>query len=149
MLNMVRIAEWPSAGKELSSWLSACTDVTLCKIVVFTGYWSLPFTFGEGRHPCRTPNVELKSLVLPLNRTTLWAFHIDFQWTLWCWNWCCISSLVPIRLHLFISYPVKKGFLEIYEAVVEIVLMLQVFLAEDRESAYLLWNQLARPKWSL
>ena len=54
---------------------------------------------GESRHPCRTHTVVLNhSSVLPLNRTALWAFNTDFQWLVWCWHWCCISSLLPIRL---------------------------------------------------
>ena len=55
---------------------------------------------GESKHPCRTPTVVLNhSPVLPLNRTALWALsYTDFQWLVWCWLWCCISSWLPIRL---------------------------------------------------
>ena len=45
-------------------------------------------------------------------------------------------------------YPVK-GLLEIYEAMVEILLMLQIFLIEDPETEYLLCGSPSRSEASL
>ena len=46
------------------------------------------------------------------------------------------------------SYPVR-GLLEVYEDIVEIVLMLQVFLAEDPEIDYLFYGAPSGSKTSL
>ena len=69
---------------------------------------------GESRHPCLTPTAVLnQSPVLPLNRTALWTLSYRFAMRL---------RAIP-----------GKGLLEVYEDVVEILLILQAFLAEDPE----------------
>ena len=83
---------------------------------------------GESGHPCLTPNV-----VLPLNRTALWALSYRFSMT---------RMMLALMLYFlivahkgFVACPIK-GLLEENEGM-GILLMLQVFLAEDSETEYL------------
>ena len=86
---------------------------------------------GESRHPCRTSSVGLNySPVQPLNRTTLSALSYRFS---------VARMMLALMLYFLIvahRAPVKD-ILEVYEDMVEILLMLQVFLAEDPEIEYL------------
>ena len=46
-----------------------------------------------------TPTVVLNhSPMLPWTGLHSGPCHADFQWLVWCWRWCCISSWLPIRL---------------------------------------------------
>ena len=90
---------------------------------------------GDSRHPCRTPTVVLNhSPVLPLNRTALWALSYRFP---------VARMMLALMLYFFIvahkasCYTLSKVFLAVYEDMVEILLMLQVFLAEDPEIEFL------------
>ena len=92
---------------------------------------------GESRHPCRTPTVVLNhSPVLPLNKTALWALSYRFSVTLMMLALMLYFLIVAHSPEGFVPYPVK-GLLEVYEDMVENLLMLQVFLAEDAEIEYL------------
>ena len=91
---------------------------------------------GESRHPCRTPTVVLiYSPVLPLSRTALWALSYRFSMA---------RMMLALMLYFLIvahkascHYNPVKGLLEVCEDMVENLLMLQVFLAEDPEIEYL------------
>ena len=85
---------------------------------------------GESRRPCRTPTVLNHSPVLPLNRTELWALSSRFSMARMMLALMLYFLMLSIRLR-------AKGLLEVYEDMVEILLMLQVFLAEDPEIGYL------------
>ena len=75
---------------------------------------------GQSKHPCQTPTVVLNhSLVLPLNRTALWALSYRFSMVCMMLAWMLYFLIVA------------------YEDMVEFLLMLQVFLAEDPEIEYL------------
>ena len=83
---------------------------------------------GESRHPCRTPTVVLNhSPVLPLNKTALWALSYRFSY----------DAGVDVVFPHSCPYSFVKGLFEVYEDMVEILLMLQVFLTENPENEYL------------
>ena len=90
---------------------------------------------GESRHPCRTPTVVLNhSLVLPLNRTALWALSYSFSMARMM---LALMLYFLIVAHKASCHTLSKAFLKSYEDMVEILLMLQVFLAENPEIEYL------------
>ena len=74
---------------------------------------------GENRHPCRTPTVVLnQSLVLPFNRTALWALSYRLS----------MIRTLALMLYFLIVVPyldLVKGLLEVYEDLVEILLISQ------------------------
>ena len=89
---------------------------------------------GESRHPCRTPTVVLNHPpVLPLNRTALWTLLYRFSMARMMLALMYFPHSCPYG---FVPYPVK-GLFEVYEDMVEILLMPQVFLADDPEIEYL------------
>ena len=105
----------------LPSWLSNASHMILSRKMLKR--------VGESRHPCQTPVVLNHSLVLPLDRSALWALSYRFSMA---------RMMLALMLYFLIvahsmSYPVK-GLLEVYEDMVEILLMLQVFLSEDPEN---------------
>ena len=84
---------------------------------------------GESRHPCRTPTVvQDQSPMLLLKRTSLVALLQRFLMT-----WIRFV-LMFVLLHgcpqSCIPNPVE-GLLEVYEDMVEVLLMLEIFLIED------------------
>ena len=86
----------------------------------------------ESRHPCRTPTVVLnRSPVLPLNTTALWALSCRFSMARMMLALMCFL----IVAHKASCHTLTKAFL-VYEDMVEILLMLQVFLAKDHEIEY-------------
>ena len=105
----------------LSSWSSNASHMILSRKML---KW-----VGESRHPCRTRTVvQNHSPVLPLNRNALWALSYRFSMA---------HMMLALMLYFLIVAHKVKGFLEVCEDMVEILLMLQVFLTEDPEIEYL------------
>ena len=83
---------------------------------------------GESRHPCRTQTVVLnQSPMLPLKRTALVALlqvfdDLDKVYTDVVLLHGCPQSCMP--------NPVE-GLLEVYEDMVEVLLVLKIFLTKD------------------
>ena len=70
---------------------------------------------GESRHPCRTPTVVLNHS-LPLNRTGRWALSYRFSMA---------RMMLALMLYfLIVAHNAVKGLFEVYEDMVEILLML-------------------------
>ena len=82
------------------------------------------------RHPFRTPTVVLNhSTVLKLNRTALWALSYRFS----------MARMILALMLYFLIVAHKASCHTLSKAVLKsmILLMLQVFLAEDPEIEYL------------
>ena len=84
---------------------------------------------NESRHPCRTPAVvRNQSPILPLKRTALVAFFIEVFDDLD--KVCADVVLLHGCPQSCMPNPVE-GLLEVYEDMVEDLLVLKIFLTED------------------
>ena len=84
---------------------------------------------AESRHPCRTPTVVRdQSPMLSLKRTALVGLLERFLMT---WKRLSVDvALLHGCPHCYMQNPVE-GLLEIYEDMVEVLLLLKIFLKED------------------
>ena len=102
----------------LPPWSSNASHMILSRKMLKSG--------GESRHPYRTVVLN-HSPMLPLNRTALRALSYRFSMA---------HMMLALMLYFLIVTHKASCHNEVYEDMVEILLMLQVFLAEDPEIEY-------------